>query len=462
MSLALSTAIDSPLYGRLSTTAAPCAAMPSGPQVVDSALNSGTPDRKYLPHLIHHRSASSQPAQFTHSKTPSTVLRAVLARSTLLIGLAFGIYRLTSLLRPSSTPGAQLGIILFPVAVLLGWRLFNRGVLQFFQRNTARSILIVGADQVGHDVRDYLVSLPSSNYRFRGFVTRNDGTDDHLPASSEVVGSIANVLSIARSMFVDEIIFSGRPSSEIMGNFLDLAQSTGIDVRFIPNISETLRCSDRVKYLGRLPTVFLHQPKRRPLSLLIKRAIDILIAGPALLLLTPIFLVVALAIKLQSRGSIFYASERVGVKGRTFTCYKFRTMVPNAESLRLQMAHLNEREGVLFKIANDPRVTRIGAYLRKYSADELPQLWNIFRGDMSLVGPRPCIKSEVAHYKTPHFRRLDVVPGLTGLWQVEARSDPSFESYIHLDSKYVSEWSLWLDLKIIFRTLGVVVLGTGV
>jgi len=173
-------------------------------------------------------------------------------------------------------------------------------------------------------------------------------------------------------------------------------------------------------------------------------------------------LAIAIAIKLQSPGPVFYVSQRVGHKGSVFTCYKFRTMVPNADFLLAELAHLNEREGILFKISNDPRLTAIGAVLRKYSLDELPQLWNVVRGDMSLVGPRPSISSEVAQYETPHLRRLDVVPGMTGLWQVEARRDPSFDSYIALDSKYVTDWSLWLDLKIIVRTVNVVLGGTGV
>jgi lipopolysaccharide/colanic/teichoic acid biosynthesis glycosyltransferase len=147
--------------------------------------------------------------------------------------------------------------------------------------------------------------------------------------------------------------------------------------------------------------------------------------------------------------------------GRVFTCYKFRTMVEDAASMQAAVAHLNERKGIIFKITNDPRVTGVGAVLRKYSLDELPQLWNVLRGDMSLVGPRPSISSEVAQYKTAHLRRLDVVPGITGLWQVEARQDPSFENYILLDSRYVNNWSLWLDLKILLRTVNAVITGTG-
>jgi len=136
-------------------------------------------------------------------------------------------------------------------------------------------------------------------------------------------------------------------------------------------------------------------------------------------------------------------------------------MIENAASMHSQIAHLNERDGVLFKIAADPRITEVGLFLRKYSLDELPQLWNVLKGDMSLVGPRPSISSEVAQYKTTHLQRLDVIPGITGLWQIEARHDPSFARYISLDLEYVSKWSVWFDLKILFLTLNAVLTGTG-
>jgi lipopolysaccharide/colanic/teichoic acid biosynthesis glycosyltransferase len=209
----------------------------------------------------------------------------------------------------------------------------------------------------------------------------------------------------------------------------------------------------------------VRSPDRRslqPLSMAVKHTIDLGLGTLALLLFSPIMAAVALAIKLQDDGPVIYASERVGVRGKLFHCYKFRTMVQNADSLRKDLAHLNEREGILFKISKDPRVTRLGALLRKYSLDELPQLINVLRGEMSLVGPRPSLHTEVMQYETHHFRRLSVLPGMTGLWQVEARSNPSFDSYVALDCKYADNWSVWLDLAILARTLRVVFCGTGV
>jgi exopolysaccharide biosynthesis polyprenyl glycosylphosphotransferase len=281
-------------------------------------------------------------------------------------------------------------------------------------------------------------------------------------AGDEIVGDIHDAIPLARSMFVDEIIFTRRPSTPgVLADVLHQARSTGIDIRLVPSFSEALSNRADVQYIGNLPTIVIYRKKHRAVSLFVKRGIDIVLASIAIAILLPVFLIIALAIRIQSPGPVLYLSKRVGYKGNVFTCYKFRTMVADADSLKEKLAHLNERKGILFKISNDPRVTYVGALLRKYSLDELPQLWNVLRGDMSLVGPRPSISSEVAQYKTAHLRRLDVVPGITGLWQVEARQDPSFESYIKLDSEYVNGWSIWLDLKILLRTVSAVITGTG-
>jgi lipopolysaccharide/colanic/teichoic acid biosynthesis glycosyltransferase len=198
-----------------------------------------------------------------------------------------------------------------------------------------------------------------------------------------------------------------------------------------------------------------------PWALACKRALDIAVSGFLILLALPFSLVVALCIKLTSRGPVLYCSNRVGRNGKLFELYKFRTMVAHAEVLKKDVEHLNERDRVLFKIENDPRLTSIGALLRKFSVDEIPQLWNVLMGDMSLVGPRPSMVEECFQYSETEFHRLAVNPGITGLWQVTARRDPSFERYIELDLKYIEDWSLMLDLKILLRTIPEVICGSG-
>ncbi len=196
-------------------------------------------------------------------------------------------------------------------------------------------------------------------------------------------------------------------------------------------------------------------------GVMFKRLSDIVLASFGLLFLSPLLLAIAIAVKLDSCGPVLYISERFGKGGRAFRCFKFRTMNANADDCFSDVMHLNEREGVLFKASKDPRVTGIGKFLRKYSLDELPQLFNVVLGDMSLVGPRPPIAREVKQFAPSHLRRFDVIPGITGLWQIQARQDPSFDSYISLDLIYIDNWSPWLDWQIIAKTIVVVLSGTG-
>jgi lipopolysaccharide/colanic/teichoic acid biosynthesis glycosyltransferase len=195
--------------------------------------------------------------------------------------------------------------------------------------------------------------------------------------------------------------------------------------------------------------------------MVLKRALDIVLSSMVLIFLSPVLLSIAIAIKLDSHGPVFYVSERVGKKGRVFRCVKFRTMVCDADKLRADLEEMNERDGVLFKIANDPRITKLGCFLRKYSLDELPQFFNVLCGDMSVVGPRPLPAIDVRDSKLAYLRVLAVTPGITGLWQVQGRQDPSSESYISLNVTYIENWSVWLDIKIILRTVGAVFAGTG-
>lgn len=193
-----------------------------------------------------------------------------------------------------------------------------------------------------------------------------------------------------------------------------------------------------------------------------KRTIDILGSAVGLILLAPAFLALAVAVRLTSKGSAFFVQKRCGLNGRVFNFYKFRTMVADAEKRKAELQHLNEMNGPVFKIAKDPRITRVGGVLRKLSLDELPQLWNVLKGDMSLVGPRPPLPDEVERYNTHQAQRLSVIPGITGLWQVNGRNEISdFDTWLELDLQYARTWSLWLDIRILFKTVLVVLTARG-
>lgn len=196
-------------------------------------------------------------------------------------------------------------------------------------------------------------------------------------------------------------------------------------------------------------------------ALLLKRSIDITMGSIGLMLALPLMLGIAIAIKSNSHGPVLYRSPRVGRNGLVFICYKFRTMCAEADQRKEELRSRNEREGAFFKLHNDPRITPLGGWLRRYSLDELPQFWNVLRGDMSLVGPRPHPVDDVARYEVRDLGRLNCSPGITGLWQVTARRDPSFRRCVSLDLDYIRNWSLLLDIQILAKTLPVVLRGSG-
>jgi exopolysaccharide biosynthesis polyprenyl glycosylphosphotransferase len=352
-------------------------------------------------------------------------------------------------------------LVVFTTALLCIRRAIWREVVYSRYREglETRNVLIVGAGRVAHALRNHLESLSHLGFRFKGFVALTEHEAES--GDADIIGDVRNCLPLARSLFVDEIFFSVPAEKKLVIGVVEEARAIGIDVRVVPDLYDGLAWNAPVEYIGQFPTIPLHRRDLPIGAFLLKRALDVTGAALALLLGWPIMLALFAAIKLDSRGPVFYRAQRTGRKGRTFTCYKFRTMCADADKLKDKLKDQNERDGILFKIANDPRVTRVGRVLRKYSLDELPQFYNVLRGDMSLVGPRPPLASEVEQYDLAHLRRLDVLPGMTGLWQVEARQDPSFDSYISLDTAYVENWSLWLDMKILARTVGVVLSGTG-
>jgi len=222
-----------------------------------------------------------------------------------------------------------------------------------------------------------------------------------------------------------------------------------------------LNSTGRLEELDGLAIYSLTRGPDRALALAIKRLVDLVAGTAAAIVLSPLMVVIAVAIAIDSGRPVLFRQKRVGQHGRTFDVIKFRTMGLGAEGRLADLAHRNEIRGPAFKLASDPRVTRIGTYLRRTSLDELPQLWNVMRGEMSLVGPRPPLPAEVAGYDVWHRRRLSVKPGMTGLWQIRARRETDFNRWVQADLEYIDRWSLWLDLKIIAQTIPAVITGSG-
>jgi exopolysaccharide biosynthesis polyprenyl glycosylphosphotransferase len=229
--------------------------------------------------------------------------------------------------------------------------------------------------------------------------------------------------------------------------------ASGVHVQLVGGLPGIAHRRFRVVPLAHTPSFYIERPALTRVQRALKRGLDVVVAGLALVVLSPLFLAVAVAIVLGDRGPVFYRQTRVGRDGREFEVWKFRTMVPDADAQVAALAAANERRGPLFKVARDPRRTRVGRVLEATSLDELPQLINVVRGEMSLVGPRPALPREVAQFDAELLERLQVLPGITGLWQVEARENPSFGAYRRLDLYYVENWSLGLDLAILAGTV---------
>jgi exopolysaccharide biosynthesis polyprenyl glycosylphosphotransferase len=368
------------------------------------------------------------------------------------------------ILHPLDIQGSALVGTVTLAAILLGSRRLAVRIPLYSQlrRETqTRNVFIVGTGPTAIALRDHLQNNPSLGYCFKGFVGVRGSQFCDRSIRNEVVGPIYGILDEARRHFVDEIFLTSSCDREDAQYLLERARSYGLNIRLIPDLYDAFATDPSIEFVGQFPVIPLHRKKMSRGKFLIKRALDITIAISVLIPLAPVLLVIAVLIKCDSSGPALYLADRVGRKGRSFGCFKFRTMVQNAESLRAGLIGMNQRDGVLFKVDNDPRITRIGRVLRKYSLDELPQFINVLKGEMSVVGPRPALASEVRQYKLDHLRRLDITPGITGLWQVQARKDPSFDRYISLDLTYVEKWTIWLDLEIIFRTLRVMLAGTG-
>jgi len=278
---------------------------------------------------------------------------------------------------------------------------------------------------------------------------------DSLAADRESLDATTNYIC---SLGVEEVFICYLGSQESRMFLYWQLRNAGITLHVLPLGLETFCQKSELKKISGLPTIQLSPPLITGSDFFVKRCFDFCFSALFVLVMLPIYLGIALLIKLDSPGTIFYKQTRIGLHGEPFKVWKFRTMVPNAEQVQKELEAKNEmKDGVLFKMKNDPRITRVGKVLRRYSLDELPQLFNVLRGEMSLVGPRPLPMRDVEKFSPHHFIRQEVLPGITGLWQVSGRSDiVDFEKVVHLDVTYMESWSLELDLQILLQTIMVI------
>jgi exopolysaccharide biosynthesis polyprenyl glycosylphosphotransferase len=320
-----------------------------------------------------------------------------------------------------------------------------------------RNVLIVGAGGIGHRMASHLAAHPEAGRAVCGFL------DNDKPLGDGVIGRISDLARLARTAFVDEVILAAPRDRNLTAQVLQEARRLRLDVKLVPELfgCTPTRGELQLERIGDLLMIGLHAEQLPTAALGLKRLVDVIVSSLVLLALSPLLAMIAALIMLDSPGPVFYSALRAGRKAKPFRCCKFRTMVTNAGDLKPHLRRQNKRSGPFFKITGDPRITRVGHLLRRYSLDELPQLWNVLKGDMSLVGPRPHPLDDFAEYEIEHLARLDVTPGITGLWQVTARRDPSFQRGMELDREYIRTWSLVRDKQILLKTVAAVVRGSG-
>jgi exopolysaccharide biosynthesis polyprenyl glycosylphosphotransferase len=279
----------------------------------------------------------------------------------------------------------------------------------------------------------------------------------------KVLGNNEEIENILHQNQVDEVIIcvSTKRFDQIRA-LLDCCEREGVQVRLNSDFFGKIAKKVSVDYIYGLPIISFITTPDNEFSLFVKRMMDILVSGILLLLLSPILFIIAILIKITSKGPIFYQWNVVGLNKKPFRSWKFRTMIPDADEMKSGLEVYNIMKGPVFKLKDDPRVTKFGKFLRKYSLDELPQLWSVLKGDMSLVGPRPAGPHELARYESWHRRKLSIKPGITCLWQVSGRNRiKSFDEWVKLDLQYIERWSLWLDIKILLKTIPSILAGTG-
>lgn len=346
-------------------------------------------------------------------------------------------------------------------------RIGLRVILAWMRRKgrNLRNIVIIGTNQRALTFAREIQTNPDLGYRLLGFVDNPwEGSPNKKRVEMPILAHLDTFPDFIRTLSVDEILIALplRSYYQQASQIVAQCEEQGILVRMLGDLFSPKLAKSAIDDLGPHPTLTLNTGAIGDQAILIKRIVDLVIAIPAIILLAPFLAGIAVVIKCVSPGPVFFIQERVGLNKRIFRLIKFRTMVQGAERLQAELEHLNEVDGAAFKITHDPRVTPLGRFLRKASIDELPQLINVIKGDMSLVGPRPLPIRDLLEFNEDwHRRRFCVRPGLTCLWQVSGRSTISFTKWMELDLQYIDKWTFWLDLKILFKTIPAVMKGSG-
>ncbi len=350
---------------------------------------------------------------------------------------------------------------------LIAFRLVVRGLSRWARRKgyNYRNMLIVGTEIRALEFAKMVEDRKGWGIRILGFVSNNGMTSTEKMeklSGYKLLGSLHDIPKIIENEVVDEVVFVvPRKKISELEDILLILEQQGIKTRIALNFFPHLIAKPYISNLDNIPLLSFSTTPPDGNALFTKRIIDIFGSLSLFILLWPLFILVSAIIKITSRGPVLFKQVRCGLNGRKFICYKFRTMVADAEERKTELLNLNEVDGPVFKIRNDPRITWFGRFLRKTSIDELPQLFNVLKGDMSLVGPRPPIPSEVEKYERRERRKLSMRPGITCLWQVNGRNKLDFNTWMGLDLEYIDNWNLSLDFKILLKTIPTVLRMTG-
>ncbi len=341
---------------------------------------------------------------------------------------------------------------------------FLHAFIRFFRRKgyNSRQILVI-ADDKSESYIDLIINNKDWGYKIWGIMTDSLFIDEKYNNEYRVIRPSKDLKDFLDRETIDEVIYcKSQVNQEEITKLIADCSEIGIGFHHRTNLTpKSVSLKPRVALFSQLPFISYRSTPDNYIALKGKSTFDFFFSLFVIIMTLPIYTVIGIIIKLDDGGPIFFKQERVGLNGRRFYCYKFRTMVTNAEALKAQLMGQNEQEGPVFKIAMDPRVTRIGRFLRKTSLDELPQFINVLKGEMSVVGPRPPIPSEVEQYERWQIRRLSVKPGITCIWQVSGRNDIQFDEWMRLDMKYIDNWSIKLDLILVFKTIKVMLVGDG-